>query len=51
MEGKPTLRLTVIDTRKEFLADRQQLRLIAISPDVRGQENVKVVMICTQPAT
>ena len=39
MEGKPTLRPTVIDTRKEFY-DRQQLFDCDFS-DVRGQENVK----------
>ena len=42
MEGKPTLRPTVIDTRKEFY-DRQQLFDCDFS-DVRGQENVKRAM-------
>ena len=42
MEGKPTLRPTVIDTCKEFY-DRQQLFDCDFS-DVRGQENVKRAM-------
>ena len=42
MEGKPTLRPTVIDTRMEFY-DRQQLFDCDFS-DVRGQENVKRAM-------